>query len=363
MRTVRFGANDTYVYATFFGQMPNCRSESFNGQLANVIAPTCHYSSTYQVTTLAPPSADNHSTMHVAVDLSKIPVGAPGWSTERVQNTIERGDPSSDGVGAFRTVCDFSHMAFNDSIIYPGQTGRSHLHAFFGNVDANAMSTADSIANSGNSTCAGGILNRSAYWVPALVDTRNGVPVVPHHGIWYYKSGYNSIKSADIQPMPKGLRMIAGNMNALSFDEAPYQRWSCETWMGPRKTIPTDCPAGEPIIMSVAFPQCWDGVNLDSTDHKSHVAYPVSGACPATHPVPIPEITLNVYYYRTDPDSPQFWRLSSDMYDPAIPGGYSAHADWFDGWDVATKNTFVTNCTAAAKDCHGYLLGDGRTLY
>ena len=50
---------------------------------------------------------------------------------------------------------------------------------------------------------------------------------------------------------------------------------------------------------------CWDGKNLDSPDHKSHVAYPVAGAqtftgssvggaCPSTHPVKIPQIMLEV---------------------------------------------------------------------
>jgi hypothetical protein len=50
---------------------------------------------------------------------------------------------------------------------------------------------------------------------------------------------------------------------------------------------------------------CWDGVNLDSPDHKSHVAYPKQGAasfsgtsvggdCPSTHPVKIPQVMLEV---------------------------------------------------------------------
>ena len=65
-------------------------------------------------------------------------------------------------------------MAFDDPIVYPGQVGKSHLHVFFGNTGANANSTAASIAGSGNSTCDGGTVNRSAYWVPALIDTRSG---------------------------------------------------------------------------------------------------------------------------------------------------------------------------------------------
>jgi hypothetical protein len=58
------------------------------------------------------------------------------------------------------------------------------------------------------------------------------------------------------------------------------------------------------------------------------------------------------------------WHLSSDMYDYASKGGgFSAHADWWNGWDPATEKAFIENCDNASKDCHGYLLGDGRTLY
>ena len=41
---------------------------------------------------------------------------------------------------------------------------------------------------------------------------------------------------------------------------------------------------------------CWDGVNLDSPDHRSHVAYPESGTfegggpCPKSHPIKIPQV-------------------------------------------------------------------------
>lgn len=31
------------------------------------------------------------------------------------------------------------------------------------------------------------------------------------------------------------------------------------------------CPAG--LMVNVRFPTCWDGKNLDSPDHMSHVAY------------------------------------------------------------------------------------------
>jgi hypothetical protein len=65
------------------------------------------------------------------------------------------------------------------------------------------------------------------------------------------------------------------------------------------------CPGG--IRSNILYPTCWDGVNLDSPDHKSHVAYPTNGpalfsgtgtggACPSTHPVKIPQVMLEVPY-------------------------------------------------------------------
>jgi hypothetical protein len=61
------------------------------------------------------------------------------------------------------------------------------------------------------------------------------------------------------------------------------------------------CPGG--IRSNIIFPQCWDGTNLDSPNHRDHVAQPiggpvafpvVSGKCPDTHPVKIPQVMLEV---------------------------------------------------------------------
>ncbi len=93
-------------------------------------------------------------------------------------------------------------MTFDDPIVYPGQPGRSHLHTFFGNTGTNANSTASSIANTGNSTCRGGTLNRSSYWVPAMIDTRTGTPVKPTTSNFYYKTGGRAGPSS-VQPMPR----------------------------------------------------------------------------------------------------------------------------------------------------------------
>jgi hypothetical protein len=49
--------------------------------------------------------------------------------------------------------------------------------------------------------------------------------------------------------------------------------------------------------MTVRFPDCWNGRDLDTADHKSHVEFRNSdGTCPPSHPVPFMEINLEVGY-------------------------------------------------------------------
>ncbi len=296
------------------------------------------------------------------VDAKKIPTGASGFDIERVMTTAEK-PGKSDGTGNFRTVCDFTHMAFDDPIVYPGQSGKSHLHAFFGNTGTNANSTADSIANTGKSSCRGGTVNRSAYWVPAMIDTLNGVPVKPASAGIYYKTGYTGIDAKNVQPFPAGMRMIAGDAKNAA-PNGPF-RYKC-VGKGADKMVGKsiqNCPVGAELWQEVFFPQCWDGVNLDSPDHKSHMAYPTNRACPATHPVPLLDITYNIIYTITEADSPLRWRLASDNYDKSMPAGYSMHGDWFNGWKSDVMNAFVKNCDQAGLDCHSHLLGDGRMIY
>ena len=144
--------------------------------------------------------------------------------------------------------------------------------------------------------------------------------------------------------------------------------WDCiETYIGHKDSIQEvlndpRCGAGNHLNFGMDFPQCWDGKNLDSSDHKSHMANPVGGACPSTHPVPIPVITINARF--PIPAGANGWHLSSDMYDYASKGGgFSSHADWWNGWDAATEKTWIENCDNTSKDCHSYLLGNGKTLY
>jgi hypothetical protein len=71
------------------------------------------------------------------------------------------------------------------------------------------------------------------------------------------------------------------------------------------------CPGG--IRATIIFPSCWDGVNLDSPDHKSHVAYaPGNSAlandkCPSTHPVRIPQVMYEIMFDTSQFADPKYF--------------------------------------------------------
>mmetsp|Transcript_12092 Transcript_12092/g.17383 ORF Transcript_12092/g.17383 Transcript_12092/m.17383 type:complete len:207 (+) Transcript_12092:92-712(+) len=78
--------------------------------------------------------------------------------------------------------------------------------------------------------------------------------------------------------------------------------------------------------ISISFQECWDGVNLDSPDHKSHVAFRQGEAedapCPGTHPVRLPRLDFFIRWFNT---SRARWRFSDDS--------LVFHADYISGWD------------------------------
>jgi hypothetical protein len=284
-----------------------------------------------------------------------------GTAASIVRPTTEVAPPSGDGTGNFRTVCD--------PIVFPRLPGRAHLHTFFGNTGANADSTTESLLESGNSSCRGGVVNRSAYWVPSMIDTRTNTAVMPTTSSFYYKSGYRGVRPQDIQPFPRGLRMIAGDPRHTSSNHVPGAwRYTCHNHNTEATTGPSipNCSVGDDVRLEIFFPQCWTGrgpggeENVDSPDHTSHMAYANGRGCPASHPVPLIEITFNIHYRITEANQAIHWRLSSDNY--SGPAGYSAHGDWWNGWDETVMNSVVRNCINRAWDCHSHLLGDGRAI-
>jgi hypothetical protein len=265
----------------------------------------------------------------------------------------------------FSLSCHFSHGAPDDPILYPGRPGRSHEHTFVGNVSTNAFSIPASLRAHGTTCSRAG--DASAYWAPTLYA--DGRPVRPNEATIYY----NRLTSAPVKPLPAGLEMVAGNSHAVAPQSARVTSWDCgqlkSRFYAPRALPPPAmeggvatgpptstsgtsggfpvCPIPMNLELKVNFPDCSNGM-LDSADHKSHMAYSVSGRCPASHPIALPAISL-VFRYPTFVAGDVF--LSSG-------GVYSGHADFMNGWKQSALTKLVDGCLNLRRVC-GYPVEPG----
>jgi len=321
-----------------------------------------------------PPSPIVQQGLMPAVDTRLAIAPQAGWSDLRIRPNGEVAQLSD--VGAFRIQCQVSHMNNDDPMVFPGIKDATHHHTYYGHTGVKFDTDLMTLANSGTSTCHGGAMNKSAYWHPTMIDSRTNAPVLPNGNtaMFYYKTGYGGVAPRYIQPPPKGLRILTGNPRAINPNEVQNIRYVCINPVAghsegrPRQSSIPNCSVGHDMLLEISFPQCWDGKNLDSPNHKDHMAQPVGSqtvnGCPVSHPVPIPQITLNMNFRVTSANQSANWRLSSDNY--AFNGnnaGYSGHADWVNGWDEAIFAGIVRNCLNTSKDCKAHLLGDGRVFY
>jgi uncharacterized protein DUF1996/F5/8 type C domain-containing protein len=248
--------------------------------------------------------------------------------------------PGAVRVAEFLADCPASHRLPDDPIIFPGLPGASHMHSFFGSETTRASTTVTDLINA-NSNCNPSI-DKSAYWIPTFY--RNDVPVEPTTGVFYYLGeGVSDALIAQTQPFPLGLRIVAGNAKATGPDDNTISRWSClgAGDVGSSHDFVT-CPPGSMLESYLDFPHCWDGKNLDSADHKSHMAYPVNNACPADHPVVVPKLR-QVMRYPVNGSTAGF-RLASGP-------GYTMHGDFFNAWPADEMARRVTDCIRPIVKC------------
>jgi hypothetical protein len=223
----------------------------------------------------------------------------------------------------------------------------------------------------------GQTVNRSAYWMPALLDGKGNV-VRPDFVSIYYKQrpASDPIVSNPLHasymgqavPLPNGLRFIFGwdptGVNSAKTGAAYFNCQGPSARSGHYATLPTalaNCPAGNQLGAVIEAPNCWDGKRLDSSDHRSHVAY-ASGKCPTTHPYVIPAFTMGAWYSVERSDDTSLWELSSDHMAPGQPKGYTFHADWFGAWDNTVQSMWWQNCINKLLNCSGGDLGNGKQL-
>ncbi|AWS43879.1 coagulation factor 5/8 type domain-containing protein [Streptosporangium sp. 'caverna'] len=246
-------------------------------------------------------------------------------------------------VPEFNATCTYSHSRPDDPIIFPGLPGASHMHSFIGNRSTDAFTTTQTLLGNAGTSCAPA-QDLSAYWIPTLYE--HDRPIEPKGVIVYYGSRLSD--SSKTVPFPLGFRMIAGDARS----QAPTPRGTVNQFYcaGPGGEIGRSADGNWPVcaptanlLFQLVFPDCWDGVHLDSPDHKSHLAYTYNGACGGDHPVAIPSVSFVIAYPASG--TADGFRLASGM-------ASSMHGDFFNAWDNNALGHRVKDCVVQRAKCN-----------
>ncbi len=296
-------------------------------------------------------------------------LGNPGGNPEQAF-------PVANG-GQFRTGCEFSHFAYDDPLVFPGKPGASHLHMYFGNTDVNAFSTYDTLLNSGSSTCNGQELNRTGYWVPAMLDG-NGNVRIPERVVVYYKG--EGLARGKSEPYPAGAALIATeNLNTKPESQGGVSgkyTFVCSDKYSSNggasgNTIPNCAGSGTAVLeMNVKFNQCWNGKDPANWENFRPPSASWYGSnCTGEFSHTLPNLEYFVNYRIESGENTSAWFLSSDV-DPTsfgaskATGGSTSHGDWWGAWHKEVNQMFLDNCvnysTGAPSGCgFGYLTDGG----
>ncbi|KAM5474847.1 hypothetical protein MferCBS49748_000254 [Microsporum ferrugineum] len=279
-------------------------------------------------------------------------------------------------------------LARMDPIVNPGELS-PHAHAIHGGKNFDFTITGDQLAESDCTSCAV-TQDKSVYWVPTLYFLHaNGTAELAEQlgGTLVYYLLYGK----DIKAFPRNFRMIAGDTGLRDFPfeqpDPPKSSWTdkektqsalgqksigfnCLNYAAPpeasmyRHTFPErsfiDSTCANGLRLEIMFPSCWDGKNLDSKDHKSHVAYPSEingGDCPEGFGTRLPTLFYETIWV-TKPFAGMDGKFVISNGDPT---GAGYHADFIDGWDDGVLQEAVNTCTndsGVLEDCPVFNIQD-----
>jgi hypothetical protein len=276
----------------------------------------------------------------------------PTANTVRQQRSGSRGTFSSRcGTNANK------HNNPDNFIVAPGvANGAHHQHDYVGNTTTDNKSTNDSLA-AGGTTCTGAAAgDKSAYYWPVIrlrdakglgaADATNphniGTQIRPASVslVWHG----NAVSK--VVAMPQFLRIITGDAKAaINGGANANAKWTCTGFTNRTSQQYPICPRGSRVERILDFASCWDGKNIDSANHRSHVVFPdKTGACPAGTKA-IPQLRMTLTY-----NIPPRTLFAVDAFPEVKHNPDTDHGDFTAVMDANTMNKIV-NCINNGQNC------------
>ncbi|MGA5124999.1 DUF1996 domain-containing protein [Streptomyces pseudogriseolus] len=305
------------------------------------------------------------------------PVAGDYVSIESVQPNVNKPQPSGNAsTGTFVSECGVNaNGVFNsDNVIAaPGvSNGAHHFHDYIGNQATNAFVSDDELTKA--ETSCEDQRDKSSYYWPVLrlqngteerdaqspgggIEGNAGEIVTPKDVTLTFVGN----PKGKVTAMPRLLRIITGD--AKSFVNGPANAnasWSCTGFEDRQlKDKYPLCPEGSDVVRSFAFQSCWDGRNIDSANHRTHMAFTdAEGNCPAGFQ-PIPQLVQRIVY---DVDAPSLEDggktvplFAVDSFPEQLHKPITDHGDFINVFEEDLMNEMVA-CINEGRECGA---GDG----
>ncbi|MFJ5262543.1 DUF1996 domain-containing protein [Streptomyces sp. NPDC088387] len=300
------------------------------------------------------------------------PVAADYADITTVQPNVAAPEKSGDASnGTFTTSCGVNaNGLFNSDnvIVAPGVTnGAHHFHDYVGNQSNDAFASDDDLANAETSCVDQG--DKSTYFWPVVrlqngtqeqdaqspgggVEGNAGEIVTPKE----VTLTFTGSPQGEVTAMPRLLRIITGD--AKAFVNGPNNAnasWSCTGFEDRQlKDKYPLCPSGSDVVRTFDFQSCWDGSNIDSANHRTHVAFAdAAGNCPAGFKA-IPQLVQRIVY---DVDAPSLNDggkttplFALDSFPEQLHKPVTDHGDFINVFDEDLMSEMV-DCINGGRDC------------
>ncbi|UIX28681.1 DUF1996 domain-containing protein [Streptomyces sp. GQFP] len=289
-----------------------------------------------------------------------------------VQPTAQSAQEQSDASrGTFTTSCGVNaNGLFNSDnvIVAPGvSNGAHHFHDYVGNQSNNAFASDEDLA-AAQTTCEDQG-DKSSYFWPVLrlqngtqeqdanspgggIEGNAGEIVTPKQVTMTFVGS----PRGEVVAMPRLLRIITGDAKAFVNGTANANAsWSCTGFEDRQlKDKYPLCPRGSDVVRTFKFQSCWDGTNIDSANHRAHVAFAdAAGNCPTGFKA-IPQLVQRIVY---DVDAPSLRDggrttplFAVDSFPEQLHKPVTDHGDFINVFDENLMREMV-DCINAGRQC------------